>query len=155
MSVVASLPTDRPPPAGFGFYHRAWQPRAAYAGTFDEAWRVNRSPQLPQDFDYRYYNGAHPDLQAKGYLRGDESVELTHLTPEGHLEFDLPGVVPICSLRHKSNVETVRLNLDTVFIEPDERTFCLVWRGRSPSDDLNDDKIESASIAIESTEQLR
>ncbi len=144
-------PLDHPTPVGFGFYHRAWQPRAAYAGTFDDAWRVERSPMLPENFDFRYYNGAHPDLQAKGYLRGDEPVELSHLTPEGLLQFDLPGVVPTCSLQRKGEeeTETVTLNLDTVFIEPDERTFCLVWRGRAPINDLVDDQIEEASIAVE------
>lgn len=149
-------PKDHPPPAGFGFYHRAWQPRAAYAGTFDEAWRVERSPRLPENFDHRYYNGAHPDLQAKGYLQGDEPVELTHLTPEGHLQFNLPGVVPICRLQHKGEgkVETITMNLDTIFIEPDKRTLCLVWRGRSPINNLDDDRIASASISVGTMEQV-
>jgi hypothetical protein len=148
-------PKDHPPPAGFGFYHRAWQPRAAYAGTYDETWRVERSPRLPENFDYRYYNGAHPDLQAKGYLRGDEPVELTHLTPEGRLQFNLPGVVPVCRLQPKGEDEadTIAMNLDTVFIASDERTLCMVWRGRASIDDLYDDKFELASIAIRSTEQ--
>lgn len=145
-------PGDHPAPVGFGFYHRAWQPRAAYAGTFDEAWRAERSPMLPENFDFKYYNGAHPDLQAKGYLKGDEPVELTHLSPEGQLQFNLPGVVPICSLQHKGKeeVETVALHLDTVFIAPDDRIFNLVWRGRSPIDDPIDDKIESVSIGVRS-----
>jgi hypothetical protein len=148
-------PKDHPPPAGFGFYHRAWQPRAAYAGTFDESWRVERSPRLPENFDYRYYNGAHPDLQAKGYLRGDEPVELTNLSPEGQLQFNLPSVVPICSLQHKGKdeVDTIIMNLDTVFIEPDERTLCLVWRRCAPIDSLNDHRIASASISVKTLEQ--
>jgi len=144
-------PLDHPTPVGFGFYHRAWQPRATFAGTFDDAWRVERSPMLPENFDFRYYNGAHPDLQAKGYLRGDEPVELTHLTPKSPLQFNLPGVFPTCSLQRKGQeaLESVPLNLDTVYIEPDERRLCIVWRGRSPIDDLADDQIVHASIAVE------
>jgi hypothetical protein len=134
---------------GFGFYNRAWQPRAAHAGTFDDAWRAERCPQMPADFDFRYYNGAHPDLQAEGYLQGDEPVELAHLTPEGRVQFNLPGVVPTCILQHKDKEEAVAMHLDTVFMEPDERTFCLVWRGRSPIDDPEDDKIEKATIAVQ------
>lgn len=156
-SQLIQSPFDRPAPVGFGFYHRAWQPRAAYAGTFDQAWRVERSPMLPENFDFRYYNGAHPDLQASGFLRGDEPVELTHLTPEGQTHFNLPGVAPTCSLRRKGKEknEAVALNLDTVFIEPDKRTFCLVWRGRAPLDDMADDQIVQASIAVESLRSKR
>lgn len=80
---------DRPAPVGFGFYSRAWQPRAAYAGTYDENWRKARSPLPPKDFDSRFYNGAHPDLQVDGYLRGDEVVTLINLTREGHIDFKL------------------------------------------------------------------
>jgi hypothetical protein len=150
-------PADHPPPAGFGFCHRAWQPRASYAGTYDNAWRAERSPRLPVDFDYRYYNGAHPDLQVKNYLRGDEPVALTHLTPEGRVQFNLPSVAPICTIqrRGQEKPETIPLILDTLFIESDERTFCLVWRGRSPIEDLNDDTIKAAAIAVRSLELTR
>jgi hypothetical protein len=143
-------PKDHPPPAGLGFYHRAWQPRAAYAGTFDAAWSVERSPRPPNDFDFKYYNGAHPDLQAKGYLQGNEPVELTHLTPEGQLTFNLPGVVPICTLlrKGKDQGDTLTMNLDTVFIASDRRILTLVWRGCAPIDRLDDDTFDSASIAI-------
>ncbi len=54
--------TDRPPPAGFGFVSPHWQPRAALAGTFDEAWQKSRSPLLPKDFDRRHMNAASPGL---------------------------------------------------------------------------------------------
>ncbi len=148
---LINSPLDHPTPVGFGFYHRAWQPRASYAGTFDDAWRVDRSPMLPKNFDARYYNGAHPDLQSKGYLHGDESVKLTHLTPEGLLEFDLPGVVPTCSVTRKGRkeVEAITLNLDTVYIEPDDRSLCLVWRGRSSIEDHPDNQIEKATVTVE------
>jgi hypothetical protein len=127
-------PADHPPPAGLGFYHRAWLPRARYAGTYDKAWRMVRSPRPPEDFNYRFYNGAHPDLQAEGYLQGNEPVELINLTPEGLMQFALPGVAPLCRVRriHIKEAETITMNLDTLFIEPDQRRVCLVWRGRAP-----------------------
>lgn len=148
-------PNDHPPPAGFGFYHRAWQPRAAYAGTFDEAWRVESSPRLPENFDYRYYNGAHPDLQTKGYLQGNEPVELSNLIPEGRMQFGLPGVRPLCRVQHKGQNETqkIPMNLDTVFIQPDKRLFCLVWRGCAPLSELSDDEIEQVTMGTESLHQ--
>jgi hypothetical protein len=144
-------PTDRPPTAGIGFYHRAWLPRARYAGTFDKAWRAERSPRMPKDFNFRFYNGAHPDLQAKGYLAGNEPVELINLTPEGHMRFSLPAVNPLCRLRRarQEKEESIALNLDTVFIEPERNRFCLVWRGAAALDGLTNGGIKQVTIAAE------
>jgi hypothetical protein len=153
---LIQTPFDHPAPVGFGFYNRAWQPRAAHAGTFDESWRAERSPMMPSDFDYRYYNGAHPDLQAEGYLRGDEPVELIHLTPEGCMQFDLPGVRPLCRAYHKGEpkAQKIPMNLDTVFIEPDNRTFSLVWRGRAPLSEMSDNEIDQVKIAVTQANSL-
>lgn len=67
-------------PEGFGAIHRAWQPRLALAGTYDEAWLARKHPLPPDDFDPRHNNGAHPDLigagRAHGYLRGDETLRM-------------------------------------------------------------------------------
>jgi hypothetical protein len=89
---------DHPKPVGFGFYGRAWMPRASYISTYDEKWRRERSPDPPEDFQFDYYNGAHPDLQVKGYLKGGEEVELVNLTPDGTLRFQLPGWELNCSV---------------------------------------------------------
>ena len=123
---------DRPPPTGLGFYGRAWQPRAGYAGTFDDTWRKTRSPKPPEDFNPRFYNGAHSDLQVQGYLRGDEAVELINLTPTGRESFHLPGIRPTCRVHAKTAPEFISMRLDTLFIEPDENRFILVWRGNGP-----------------------
>lgn len=153
---LISSPKDHPKPVGFCCYHRAWQPRAAYAGTYDNTWRAERSPRPPKDFDYRFYNGAHPDLQAKGYLQGNEAVALTNLTPEGHMQFSLPGARPQCRVQRieQSEAEKIHMNLDTVFIEPDERTFCLVWRGSVPLAELSDEEIEQVAISVEPDKQI-
>jgi hypothetical protein len=141
-------PADRPPIAGLGFYHRAWLPRARYAGTFDKAWRAERSPKMPADFNYRFYNGAHPDLQVKGFLAGNEPVELNNLTPEGHMRFALPGITPVCRvLRARQKEEqNITMHLDTVFIEPGRYRFCLVWRGAVALAALSDGGIEQVII---------
>ena len=86
---------SRPRPAGFGFYGRSWAPRLAYAGTYDEKYMKERHPLLPADFSYRFFNGAHPDLQVGGYLRGDEEVDLLNVcTDASRLNFRLPGLMP-------------------------------------------------------------
>ena len=144
--------TDRPPPAGFGFCHRAWQPRAAYAGTYDDTWRKQRSPLPPEDFDARFYNGAHPDLQADGYLKGDEMVELLNLTPAGRTSFGLPGLHPFVTVTPRAEKngngkkEICGMNLDTVFIEPEKTRFSLVWRLGLP---INDPTLEPDSVQID------
>jgi len=147
-------PADRPPPAGFGFYHRAWQPRAALAGTRDTTWRLERSPRQPHDFNYHFYNGAHPDLQVKGYLKGNEPVELIQLTPEGRMHFALPGIRPLCRVLRTQNPEEekIAMNLDTVFIEPEVHRFCLVWRGNAALVELSEAGIDRVTLSIESIE---
>jgi hypothetical protein len=84
-----------PRPAGFGFYGRSWAPRLAYAGTYDEKYMKERHPSLPTDFSYRFFNGAHPDLQVGGYLRGDEEVDLLNVCPgASRVHFRLPNLQP-------------------------------------------------------------
>ncbi len=95
---------DHPKPVGFGFYGRAWMPRAGYLGTYDDKWREERSPDPPEDFKFDYYNAAHPDLQVAGYLKGDEEVELMKLTPDENLRFWLPGINLACTVT-KSSLE--------------------------------------------------
>lgn len=146
--------TDRPRPVGYGFYHRAWQPRAAFAGTYDETWRTQRCPLPPEDFDARFYNGAHPDLQVGGYLRGDEPVILTHLTPDGLAHFTLPGIAPICSIarqNEKGRLEEKQgqMHLDTLFIEPDDERYCIVWRTTFPIQSVPEEEIERVAILID------
>jgi len=90
---------SRPRPAGFGFYGRGWAPRLAYAGTYDDKYMKERHPLLPADFSFRFFNGAHPDLQVGGYLRGDEEVDLLNICPEAsRVHFRLPGVAPKISV---------------------------------------------------------
>jgi hypothetical protein len=144
-------PADHPPTAGLGFYHRSWLPRARYAGTFDKAWRAERAPRMPKDFNYRFYNGAHPDLQVNGYLAGNEPVELINLTPEGKMRFALPGITPHCRMvrARQKEVEKIAMHLDTVFIEPDRNSYCLVWRGAVALAALSDNGIEQVVLTAE------
>jgi hypothetical protein len=101
---------DHPKPVGFGYFGRAWMPRAGYLGTYDDKWREERSPDPPEDFKFDYHNAAHPDLQVNGYLKGNEELELVNLTPEGNIQFRLPAVKLNCVvikslLEEERNVE--------------------------------------------------
>lgn len=156
---------DHPKPVGFGFYNKAWIPRASYAGTYDTKWRKERSPEFPEDFSFDYYNAAHPDLQVKGYLKGDEEVELVNLRPDGAVRFKLPGMKLKCKVMKlydmvspsafgKRNENDPRLiteeadfNLDTLCLIPDENRFYLVWRALCPINDLTGSEVKEIQIS--------
>jgi len=122
---------DRPPPAGFGFTSPNWEPRARYAGTYDERWQKERAPLLPRDFDRRFLSAASPGLVASGYLRGDEAVIVTGVAAEGGYAFRLPGVAAPSVLVERSGLgdATVPTRLDTVVVDTDARKVFLYWRG--------------------------
>ncbi len=124
-------PSSRPGPAGFGFISPAWQPRLGFAGTYDEAWQKSRSPLLPDDFDKNFFNSAHPDLVCPGFLKGDEPVMASGVSPLGPLRFSLPGVQPLCSVELVENDEEqqIEMNLAKAVLDADDRRLILVWSG--------------------------
>jgi hypothetical protein len=143
---------SHPRPAGFGFYGRGWAPRLAYAGTYDDKYMKERHPLLPTDFSFRFFNGAHPDLQVGGYLRGDEEVDLLNVCPDtSRVHFRLPGVAPKISIARwtvppdrwlQENTgpdgslpselplveESLKTVLDTLVFVPDRGVFYEVFR---------------------------
>jgi hypothetical protein len=121
------------PPQGFGVITKASKQRLELAGTYGDAWLETRWPDLPEDFEMSYWNGAHPDMQVP-YLRGDEVITLTNLTPGGQLSFALPGDTPVMAVRSASGkTATVSAKLDTLLIEPDLQKVSLVWRAVMPT----------------------
>jgi hypothetical protein len=117
-------------PACFGFIGPDWEPRASLAGTYDASWQAHRCPMLPRDFRREFLNAAPRDLVAPRYLRGDEAVDVAHATPEGRLQFRLPGIVPpecLLSLRAGPD-ENLVTALDTVVIDTDVMHLSLIWR---------------------------
>lgn len=155
---------DHPQPVGFGFYGRAWMPRAGYLGTYDDQWRKTRSPLPPEDFRFDFYNAAHPQLQVEGYLQGNEEVELVNLSPEGTLHFQLPWFLPACTV-YKSfehlegdpaekkassppSEEEVTFHIDTLCLIPDEHRFYQVWRGLCPIHDLTASEVKKVEINL-------
>ena len=153
---------DEPMPAGFGFYSPACQPRTGYSGTEKGAEQRHPLFGLASDFDHAYYNGAHPDLQVPGYLRGDEEVDLINLTKDGRRRFRLPGIQPVISVavseatpamaprenqEHEGDPPEDTLPamavsepgptildapLDTLVLLPEEGLFYQVWRSVWP-----------------------
>lgn len=121
-------------PEGLGPIARSWQPRLRKAGTADDDWQRTRWPQLPLDFEYSFYNTAHPDLIAPGFLRGDEEVELEGLWPEGVLRFWLPGRGVGVLVEHSAGSKLCRAPLDSMNVHLEALQVQLVWRVSPPLD---------------------
>lgn len=125
---LIKTPRDHPPPACFAFIAPSWEPRKSFAGTYDMVWQQKRSPYLPEDFESRFFNVAHPELICSGYLKGGEPVKITNMSPRGQLEFYLPICEFDAALRIAGKTEYPAFNLETVLFEPNEMRISLLWR---------------------------
>jgi hypothetical protein len=125
---------DRPAPASFGAICSHWQPRASFAGTYDERWMKSRQPLLPEDFDERFFQCAPADQQTQQFLTGGEPVTLLNLSPEGNLRFALPKLYLGFETRfYDGSGETHKLRkLHSVILEPDFPRVSLVWHSALP-----------------------
>jgi len=119
-------------PAAFNPIHRHWQPRASYAGTYDEKWMETRMPLLPTDFDDRFNICVPPDQWSELPLRSDEPMEVLGATTEGIWRFQLPRIVPGFSSVILGRRQEHRTHLDTILIDADERRVELTWRAAVP-----------------------
>jgi hypothetical protein len=121
--------SDRPAPAGFGPICAHWQPRASFAGTYDDGWRRTRQPLLPDDFDERFFQCAPADQQSPNFLNGGEPVTLLRLTPGGELHFSLPKIYLGFETRFYDGAREFHhyRKLHTVILEPDLRRVSMVW----------------------------
>lgn len=118
-----------PAPAGFGPVAAHWEPRRAFAGTYDEAWQQKRAPFLPADFDPRFFQIAPPgSCLPAGYFLGGEVIDVRGATPDGVLRFALPAVGVQITYSVAGSAEVRPAHLDTVIIEPDAGRIVLVWR---------------------------
>jgi hypothetical protein len=119
----------------FGPVGRGWQPRSAFAGTYDNAWLDKHFPFLPADFDDRYHQAAPVDQQLplSQFKQGPQQVRLTHLTRDGACRFLLPKLVaPVHVFPKRGEREDYTASLDTIVIEPDQRRFTMTWRLARP-----------------------
>jgi hypothetical protein len=128
-----SRQSDTFAPVGFGPIGPQWPGRAqklgrGRAGFRDPGWE--ESPLLA-DFDVRYFQAAPPDQQV-AVIRPDERIVLENLHPEhARLVTKLPGVRPrAIADRATGEREEVALVADTLWIDTDRGSCCVVWRGR-------------------------
>jgi hypothetical protein len=117
-------------PAGFGPLCKAWAPRLALAGTYDDVWLEERHPFLPKDFDFGYWNGAPADQQI-AFPDLTEGYELLtdNLVPGG-------GSMRVALPRHRALALAdlggahlpFPMQIDTMLLDTEAMTLTLVWR---------------------------
>jgi hypothetical protein len=131
-----------------------WQPRQRFAGTYDAQWLSEVHPRLPDDFDYRFYQVAAPQLIQPGYLAAGSVLRLFNVLPvDPTISCTLPNWVPNATVRFKTNeVQTVNLNLDGCHIVlcGDRTKVVLTWRQCWPSGEL----VEAFRIGIQNFDDL-
>ena len=115
-------------PAGFGPIASSWSPRLERAGRYDEAWRRDRMPLSPVDFDPRHESVAHPELWSETPLDGTEPCELLGMTPSGAWRFKLPLYAPLFEACVHGETRLLETHLDTMLFLPEASRVELVWR---------------------------
>ncbi len=135
-----------PIPQGCGWVHRSWYPRSSFAGSMppylgpDDVMReeemglvpkrhvaLSRQLKLPS-YHPRFQNGASVGLMFQP-LVGEETIQLTGLTPSGVINFALPSERPKLMLDIGLGQKELVPALHTVCIRPDDMQVDLVWRG--------------------------
>jgi hypothetical protein len=125
-------PADRPPPAGFSFVAPGWQPRIAYAGTYDATWQQNRAPFLPSDFNPLYYQTSPADQIYPGDVEMGAPVEVINASPSGSLAFCLPPLTLEAVVKAGDDRVALTMRRDTIVIDGDTERLLMVWRATVP-----------------------
>lgn len=128
----APLGSAHPAPAGFGPIAPHVSPRAERKGTLDDAWRRERAPLRPLDFDPLHNCAAPPDQWLAVPLLGDEPVEVLGATPGGAWRFRLPRYGPVFRASVRGQESLCETHLDTYLIDADRHRVELTFRTRIP-----------------------
>jgi hypothetical protein len=121
------------PPVGFGAIPMWWLPRRALSGTLDAAWRSERMPLPPLDFDRRFYQLAHPSLQMDRSLREGDVIATYGLCEGGLFDVTVPALPVVAHVRRSSGSPvSLPLAMDTALLEPEASRVELTLRRLLP-----------------------
>ncbi|KIG12824.1 putative exported protein [Enhygromyxa salina] len=119
---------QRPPPVGLGVVARSWQPRAKWAGTYDDAWLGRRWPLLPDDY-HALHDQAAPEDQRLEQLIGNEQGVIVNMRPGGGpWHFRVPRLDVPVHLLYRDRSEQTQLRVDTLELLPEARELILTAR---------------------------
>lgn len=137
---LIKTPESKNEPIAFSVLPRQYGLRAKYAGTFDEKWRQEIAPFLPDDFDERYFQSAPTDQQIP-FPKGKEIVTLINMHPKRpEINFNLPRLnnIPVRIYNKNNNINLINPNVDTLYFEPNNDFFSVVWRCCFPIQRIHD-----------------
>ena len=157
---LVDSPGSRPEPAGFGPLGSFWLQRRSKLGTYKGNWLKDRWPWYPVDFDWGHFNAAPADMQAEGYLKGDETLFFENLHPDfSTYHSRLPSIRPRLFVNKKELTDQEgfqfmepKLNLDTLWVDMEAETLVLVWRAVISVLSEDYDEISDLFIAAEKLE---
>ncbi|MDQ1818147.1 DUF2169 domain-containing protein [Massilia sp. CCM 9210] len=127
-------------PAGLGFWPENASHRFIHTGTYDDAWEREIAPDLPPDFNPRFYNAAHPSLQLAHAPVAGTAIRLVHLAPQAIVECSFPALGLSVQARTASGrtPAAVSMKPDTLVIEPEHDRMSVVWRVLLPASEQGD-----------------
>ncbi|MEM1035051.1 MAG: DUF2169 domain-containing protein [Myxococcota bacterium] len=123
-------PTRPEVPAGYAPIPEIWPVRKKRIGGMKRKDLQASLVELPEDFDWTYFQGA-PDDQQVGYLEGDECIELDGLHPDAmKASVALPGARAVGALFGPGATKRRLLGFvaDSLHLQPDERRCTMTWR---------------------------
>lgn len=120
---------------GLGPIPRFWASRKRYAGTYDVNWFKERHERqdrneypisdYPKDFDPRFFHAAHPSLQTRDPLKGNEHFRLVGLLPfDKPVDTRLPGWKIMATIGQR----TTQLPIDSIHFDLDACRANVMWR---------------------------
>lgn len=141
MNESIDKPNMSNPPQGFGFIGRTWKPRTDLVGTYDKKWMREKHPILPDDYQERYTNAAHQDLQLDGYFLPHDKIVLHNLIKDRYEQsFVLPNFYFKAQIEESFSDKPYFLNIDTVIVdlmeeEMKKNAVYVSYRIRMPSNE--------------------
>lgn len=132
---LLTSPKQQPDPASFSPWFVTHPDRTALQGTYDDAWRANRFPGFPADFDWSFHNAAPPDQRLPRYLHPGETYRVLGMHPEREtVEGTVPHMTCRCFLLETGEdgaerFREVELRMDTLLLFPHAERGVAVWRG--------------------------
>jgi uncharacterized protein YjbI with pentapeptide repeats len=128
-------PADPSLVAGFGPISRTWPARRRLLGKTDRKALDRPIVELPESFDWAYFQAAPPDQQID-YLRGDEWVVLDGMHPDmPRIASRLPGARitgTVTGLAEGAGARPMQFLADMLRIDADAQSCSVVWRSAVP-----------------------
>lgn len=156
-STPLRAPWDRAPVASFLPLSPQSSERRAFLGTCDEAWQKLRAPFVPIDSDPRWFDEVAQDQCKWGYWSGHENWLAHGMHPtQGQVTGRLPGLrLRLFVQRHPKDsaevaaIEETELDLDTVWLFPDEERVLLLYRVEVAVEDIDGDDLAGLAAVCE------